>query len=173
MSNLVPERSINFKVYREGNDMIGIATVELPDIEAMTDTVAGAGIAGEVDSPILGHLASMAATIQFRTITGDVTSLAAQKSHSLTFRSSQQINDAANGVYKTQPIRVEVKGTPKRTGLGSLEVGSTTDSEIELELTYMKIFIDNQEKVEVDKFNFKFVVDGVDYLESVRADLGM
>lgn len=53
MSNPVPERLINFRVYVNGNNQAGVATVDLPDLEFMTDTVSGAGIAGEVDSPIL------------------------------------------------------------------------------------------------------------------------
>lgn len=173
MSNLVPERTINYKVYREGNDVIGVATVELPDIEAMSDTVSGAGIAGEIESPILGHTGSMAMTIQFRQILGDVISLSQQVSHSLQLRSSQQVYDAASGELKSVPVRIDIKGTPKRTGLGSLEVGATTDSEIELELSYLKIYIDNEEKIEIDKYNMKYVVNGVDYLQQVRNDLGM
>lgn len=171
--NPIPERLINFRAYVSGNNLAGVASVELPDIEAMTDTVSGAGIAGEIDSPILGHTASMATTITFRTITSDAMSLNAHKSHELEFRGSMQIYDAANGVYKTSAVRVAMRGIPKRNGLGSLEVGSTTDSEIELELSYLKIVIDDSEKIEIDKYNFKYVVDGVDYLASVKADLGI
>lgn len=48
-SNKVPERLINYRVYNESNALLGIATVDLPEIQAMSDTVSGAGIAGEVD----------------------------------------------------------------------------------------------------------------------------
>lgn len=173
MSNPVPERLINFRVYVDGDNQAGVATVDLPDLEYMTDTVSGAGIAGEIDSPILGHLSSMTATISWRTITDYALKLTAPKSHSIDFRGSQQIYDAADGVLKSKPVRVSVKATPKRMGLGSLEVGSTTDSESEFEISYMKIWIDGKEVAEIDKYNFKFVIDGVDYLASVRSDLGI
>lgn len=173
MINPVPERLINYRVYLEGNNLAGVATADLPDIEAMTDTVSGAGIAGEVDSPILGHFSSMGLTLTFRTITDDGIKLAGQKSHAIELRGSQQVYDAGNGSYETIPVRISVRGIPKRNGLGSLEVGSTTDSEVELELTYMKIFINNVERLEIDKYNFKYVVDGEDYLASVRDDLGL
>ena len=173
MINPVPERLNNFRVYLEGNALAGVATVELPDIEAMTDTVSGAGIAGEIDSPIIGHFGSMAATINFRTITKDGLSLAAQKSHAIDFRGAMQVYDSGEGEYKTTAVRVSVRGVPKRNGLGSLEVGSTTDSEVELELTYMKVFVDNQERIEIDKYNFKYVVDGVDYLAEIRDAMGL
>ena len=173
MSNPVPERLINYRVYLAGNALAGIATVDLPDIEAMTDTVSGAGIAGEIDSPVLGHFGSMTCTCTWRTITADATQLAAQKAHEIEFRGSQQVYDAANGTYSTVPVRVAIRGIPKRLGLGSLEVGSATDSETEFEVNYMKVFVNNLPRIEIDKYNFKYVVDGVDYLASVRADLGM
>ena len=173
MINPVPERLINYRAYLSGNNLAGVATVDLPDIEAMTDTVSGAGIAGEIDSPILGHFGSMATTITFRTITEDGVALNAQKSHEIEFRGSMQVYDAGDGQYQTVPVRVVMRGVPKRSGLGSLEVGSTTDTEVELELTYLKIVISDVEKLEIDKYNFKFVVDGTDHLASVRSDLGL
>lgn len=173
--NPIPERTINYRVYdtRNGNAMIGIATVDLPDLEAMTDTVSGAGIAGEVDSPTLGHFGSMTLTINWRTITGDATRLNAQRVQELEFRASQQINDAARGELKTQAIRIVTRCTPKNLSMGSLEVSAASDSSSEFEVTYLKIFIENRETVELDKYNFKYVVNGEDFLKPVRRDLGM
>ena len=85
-NNKVPERLINFRVYAEGNDLLGVANVELPSLEAMSDTVSGAGIAGEVESPILGHYGSMTTTFTWRTISADLTRLAEQKAHALLER---------------------------------------------------------------------------------------
>ena len=62
-SNQIPERLINFRVYLDGSDLLGVASVELPSLESMSDTVSGAGIAGEVESPILGHFGSMTVTL--------------------------------------------------------------------------------------------------------------
>lgn len=89
--NKVPERLINFRVYNDGNDLLGVANVDLPSIEAMSDTVSGAGIAGEVESPILGHFGSMTATFTWRTITPELAKLANQKAHALDLRGSQQV----------------------------------------------------------------------------------
>ncbi len=43
----VPEKLINFRVYEDGDDLVGVADVTLPTLDAMTETVKGAGIAGE------------------------------------------------------------------------------------------------------------------------------
>jgi phage tail tube protein FII len=106
-TNQVPEKLINFRVYLEGENLVGVADVELPKLESMKETVSGAGIAGEVDSPVLGHYAAMSTTIKFRTITAEAAgSLAAPGAHLVDFRGSQQVQDA--GVIKTVPVRVTV-----------------------------------------------------------------
>lgn len=65
-----------------------------------------------------------------------------------------------------------LKGTPKTITPGNLVVGDNMDTETEFEVFYMKIFLGNKERVELDKYNYIYKVDGVDYLASVRSDLG-
>lgn len=171
--NTVPERLINFRVYAENNDLLGIATVEMPEIAYMTDTVSGAGIAGEVESPIIGHIQSMSAKFSWRTVEKRAMMLAEQKAHLVEVRGSQQIHDASHGIYSSRPVRVTMKLVPKTVSLGSFEVGSTTDTETEFEVLYLKVYVNGEEMLEVDKYNYKFVVNGSDQLSGVRADLGL
>lgn len=173
MSNQVPEKLINFKAYNEGSDLIGVVDVELPALEAMTETVSGAGIAGEVDSPTLGHYSSMTCRINFRTVTKAAAALAAQRAHQLEFRGSQQIYDAGAGSYSTQSVKVVVKAIPKSVELGNLTVGAPTETGNEFEVNYLKVWVGGEELVEIDKFNFIARINGEDYLASVRADLGV
>lgn len=172
-TNRVPERLVNFRVYNDNNDLLGIATVDLPEISAMTDTVSGAGIAGEVDSPVLGHFGSMTATFTWRTIESVAMTLAQQKAHAVEVRGSQQSYDAANGVYGSSPVRASMRIVPKTVTLGTFEPGATTDTEQEFEVLYLKLFVDGKEVVEIDKYNFVANFGGHDALESVRADLGL
>lgn len=172
-ANQVPERLIGFRVYNSNNDLLGIATVDLPELEAMTDTVSGAGIAGEVDSPVLGHYASMTTTFTWRTIEKAAMALSRQASHSVDVRGSQQVYDAANGEYSTVPVRAAMKITPKNTTLGTFETGATTDTEQEFEVLYLKLFVNNKAVVEIDKFNYIAKFGDKDSLASVRADLGL
>jgi P2 family phage contractile tail tube protein len=172
MANDIPEKLINFAVYDDGTDMVGAADVTLPSLEFMTDTVSGAGVAGEFDSPVIGHLKAMELELKWRTVTQNVLKLAAPKSHQLDLRGSIQVFDAGNATYKTVPLKVVVKAIPKKTDLGKLEVGKPQDSGSTFSLTYLKITLAGEEKVEIDIFNYKCVIDGEDYLASVRADLG-
>ena len=171
--NQVPERLINFRVYNDSNDLLGIATVDLPEIEAMSDTVSGAGIAGEVESPILGHYSSMTTTFTWRTIEKAAMTLSAQKAHSVDVRGSQQVYDAANGVYSTRAIRASMRITPKTVSLGSLEPGATTDTEQEFEVLYFKLFVEGKAVIEIDKYNYVAKFGDEDVLASVRKDLGL
>lgn len=173
MANQVPEKLINFRVYDDGNDLLGVADCALPNLEAMTETVSGAGIAGEVDSPVLGHYGSMTATINFRTITKSATRLAAQRAHSIEFRGSQQVYDAGNGEYKTVPIKVATRLVPKTVTLGNLNVGAQTETSNEFEVLYLKVWLDGEVQMEIDKYNYIARVGEVDYLASVRHDLGL
>jgi P2 family phage contractile tail tube protein len=170
--NKIPEKLINFRVYETGNNFVGLVDAELPSLEAMTETVKGAGIAGEYDSPVIGHYQSMTLSLSWRTPTPRLLSLAAPKVHQLDLRGAIQVNDAANGTYRAVPLRVTVNGIPKNTEPGKLEVGAPMDSSNELEVTYLKIWYDSKEYIEIDKLNFICKIDGVDYLAEVRQALG-
>lgn len=172
-TNQVPERLINFRVYNDSNDLLGIATVDLPEIEAMTDTVSGAGIAGEVESPVLGHFASMTTTFSWRTIEKAAMKLSQQKAHSVEVRGSQQVYDGANGTYGSVQIRASMRIVPKTVTLGTFEPGATTDTEQEFEVLYIKLFVADKEVLEIDKYNYVAKFGDQDALASVRADLGL
>ena len=173
MANQIPEKLINFRIYKDGKDLLGVADIELPDLEWMSETVTGAGIAGEIESPVIGHFKSMVLKLKWRTVTGDTTSLAQSKAHHLDARGSIQRYDAGAGEYKNYPVKLVVKAIPKKIGLGKMEPGKPQDNESEFECVYLKLWVDSKEEVEVDKYNFIVKIDGVDYLADVRSHLGL
>lgn len=173
MPNIVPEKGINFRVYQEGADCLGVAEGNFPNLEAMTSEVKGAGIAGTVDSIVLGHFNSITATLKWRNTTDHFAKLAAHRTFDLDLYAAHQDYDAGLGVYVTRQIHVYLKGTPKHSNIGDLVVGDGTNTETELEVSYLKLEIDGKERVELDKYNYIYKVDGVDYLAGVRSALGM
>ncbi len=169
----IPEKLINFKAYKDGTNLLGVVDVEFSGGELLAESISGAGIAGELDSQTLGHTSPIAAKVNFRARTKATVALTAQQSHQLEFRGSQQVREPG-GAYKTIGERIVIKGTPKSSPLGGkYEVGKPLAQEIEFAVDYVKIEIDGQEVFEHDKINFIYAVNGVDYLQSVRADLGM
>lgn len=169
----VPEILSGFRVYLDGTDLIGVADVELPSIEPMKETIKGAGIAGEVESPVLGHFGSMTLKLSWRTVTNNMIRLSQQKAHHLDLRGGIQKFDSTVREYKTVPLKVMVYGIPKKTDLGKFDTGGKMDSAAELEVIYIKVWLNNTSVVEIDKYNYVCVIDGEDYLADIRAALGL
>ena len=63
------ESVINFAVYEDSVEYVGMAGVTLPNLAAIVQTLSGAGIAGNVEVPVLGHYDVMSLTLNFRTTT--------------------------------------------------------------------------------------------------------
>ena len=171
--NQVPDVLQNFRLYRDDTALIGTVDVELPELESLTETLSGSGIAGEIESPVTGHFKSLACKLKYRALTQDLLSLAAPKGHLLTARGSVQTYDAGGAAYGSYGVKVVMQGPVKKLGSGKMETGKKQDNGVEVECFYLKIAVDGQDCVEIDKLNCKFVVDGVDYLAATRVHLGM
>lgn len=63
-------------------------------------------------------------------------------------------------------------GTPKSLGLGKFEPSKLQDVPIDISCDYMKMWLDDEPVLEIDKFNMIHKVYGTDYLQQVRKDLG-
>ncbi len=173
MANVIPEKLVGFKVYLDSEDLLGVANITLPSIEAVTSTVKGAGIAGEYESPTIGHYKSMKLSIKWLTMTTGANVLAKQKVHELELHGAVQVHDATTGMITTSAVKIRVNGSPVKFELGKFEMGSTMDTQVELELTYLKVTLDNRELCEIDKLNFISKVMGEDMLAPIRLALGM
>ena len=163
---------IDFAIFSSGRELYGYADVTLPDIEFISDTIKGAGIAGEVDLGVLGQTKAMNMSIKWNTIDKDVTDLASQKVHDIEIRGAQQLYDSAKGELVPEAVSVYAKVMPKKIGLGKFEQASKTDTSTEFEIVYFKMTVGGKTRTEIDKFNYVCVINGVDYLASVREALG-
>ncbi|MBR0278790.1 MAG: phage major tail tube protein [Synergistaceae bacterium] len=172
MSNIIPEKSINFSVYLNGEDELGIAEGTIPALEAMTSEVKGAGIAGVVESPVLGHFNSTNFSLTWRTVTNNFMKLFDHVTNDIELFAGLQQYDAGLGVYRVAPLHVYMKAITKTSTPGNLTVGDNMDTQTEFEVLYMKIELDGKERVEMDKINYIYKVDGVDRLSELRVALG-
>jgi len=170
---MVPEKLINFRAYNEGNDLLGVTDIQIPSLDAMTETIKGAGLAGEVESPVLGHFGSMETVLNWRTISKLGMNLASQKGVNLDLRGAQQFYDPEKSEYVVKPVKCVVRGVPKKTELGKLDVGTTSGSSNTIETHYLKVEIDGETMLEIDKYNYISSIGGVDYLAEVREALGL
>lgn len=169
----IPELLINFRAYDDNGDMLSVVDVELPKFDAMTQTIKGGGVVGEMDMPVLGTYQDMELKLNYRAVTKEALKLSKHKSHHVDIRGSIQVQDNQTGDISTIPLKVVARGLPKSTELGKTEVGGTMDVAVTLGVHYIKVDVDKTTMIEIDKFNFKSINDGEDALDFVRADLGL
>ncbi|WP_285906835.1 phage major tail tube protein [Pseudodesulfovibrio pelocollis] len=170
MSN-IPEKLVAFEAYLSGETLLGVVDAEITDITFLSEELRGAGIAGAIKSITLGHVEPMEAKIKFRVKTSQSYKLLAPAAHMLELRASKQ-SRTVGGALVTSPERVVLQGTPAGIPGGKYEAGKAMDNEFTFSVTYLKMVENGVDMLEIDQLGYKFVVDGVDYLAGVRADLG-
>lgn len=174
MSQIVPQKINDFRIYANGStDKAGVGDLQLPSFEAMTETVSGTGIAGEYEAPNIGHFSSMKLTINWKMITDEIVDFLKPEMISLDCRLVNQEYNKTQGKHEFSVNRVVVRGIPLKNEFGKAEKGATYDGSSEIEVHYIKIERDGKILVELDKDNYIYKVDGVDYLEKIREGLGM
>lgn len=169
-----PEQTVAYRVYHEGKDLIGIATIEAPQVQYMTETLSGSGIAGEIENPTIGITQSLSCKMSFTSVTPEIfNSLDWTQNALYECYSALQVSDDATGMRTSVPYRLNMLGRVKSFPLGSLEQGKKHGNELEMELTRLEILYDGQEKLLIDKMNFIHRVNGTDLLAPVRAQMGL
>ncbi|MFD0710636.1 phage major tail tube protein [Paenibacillus sp. GCM10027626] len=168
----IPDKLNNFTVFRNGSQWLGNSDIVLPNLEPKTDTLSGAGLGGEIESPTIGHFGSMTCTLNWRTVSREAIELL-QDANTLDFRGAQQVYNPTNGQIDSVGIRVTVKAMAKNVTLGNFAPAAATETSTELEVTYIKIWQDGKVVVEIDKLNFVYRVNGKDLMEKIRKQLGM
>lgn len=166
----IPEIINNFNTYHNGNVMIGVSgAVSLPSLDAITETISGAGILGEYETSVVGHYGPMTQEVPFRILDTDIFSLMDPSALvDLTFRASAQSTVKATGAIDYKGMRVVERGRLKGFTPGSLEMGKQMGASVTLELLYILVEVDGKTMLEYDKLNSVFVVNNKDLLEKVR-----
>lgn len=171
----MPEQTVSFRVYHNGTDLIGTATIELPELSYMTETISGSGVAGEIENPTIGITESMTTTLTFTSITDEsFNALDWTQNQLYECYASVQVSDNSNaGLRTTVEYRVNVTGRAKTFPLGTLETGKKHENELELETTRLEVLLNGTERLLIDKLAFIHRVNGTDLLATVRAQMGM
>lgn len=166
------ESVINFAVYEDSVEYVGMAGVTLPNLSAIVQTLSGAGIAGNVEVPVLGHYDVMSLTLNFRTTTEHSVRLSEPRRHNIDLRMAQQIEDTVAGEVKVQSIKHVLVVVPKTDTGGTVAPAAPTNGSGEYSVRYWATYIDGAKVREIDPLNFICEVNGVDYLADVRKAIG-
>lgn len=115
----------------------------------------------------------METTINWNAITTEGLNLLRDGTVSLTFRIAQNEINASADNNQVKAIRIHLRGLVKSSALGSAEVNAKSEQTTVIETTYLRVFVNDEEQVEIDKLNMIFKVQGNDQLGDVRKALGL
>lgn len=168
----VDETVIGFAVYEDATEYYGITEVALPEISSITEEITGAGIAGKIESVILGAVEAMTTTLNFRTVTKNAVKLNEPREHQIDLRAAQQQKDTTKGATEVVKVKHLLTLTPKKLNPGKVATASAAEVSGEYATTYYATYIDGTKVLEIDPLNYIYYVNGKDYLEDVRKALG-
>jgi len=172
VNNLIfPEVINNFNVYNAGNKLMGISgEINLAELNAKTATVSGAGILGEYNTAVIGMFQNINQEVPFRMINQEFFDLMdASKQAEIVLRSSvQNVNKSSGGALSTQGMRIVLRGRPTAFKPGQLKQADLMNASVTLECTYVLIEMGGEKKLELDKLNEVYIVNGKDLLEDIR-----
>lgn len=167
----IPTLLNNFNTYASGHKYVGVSSeTTLPNFEYLTETLEGAGIAGDIEEAVEGCFGSLESETSFQNIGEEYFHFLTQTGI-VTYRGSMQVLNTATQTNDFEGIVVTTKGRVKSFDLGTLKRGGKGEPKIVRELTYVKITIGGQNVLELDKFNMVWKLYGVDLLQKVRSQI--
>lgn len=164
---------IDAHVYEDSVRYAGMVRATLPELNARTQTVSGAGIAGEIETVTPGHYSAMTLTLNFLVTTAETIKLSEPRKHTLDLRVAIQGEDPVSGSLPTTGERHVMVVIPKKAGGGSVAPASPMDVSLDFAVHYWAIYVNNVKVQEIDPINNICFMNGKDYLAEVRSALGM
>ncbi len=168
---ILPEVINNFNVYDYSNNkLIGVSgEVSLAEISAVTATISGAGLLGDMDMPVIGQIGAIEQAIPFNTLNGNIFNhFRLNAPVTVVLRGDIQSIDSGTGAYKHSALRVSYRGYVKKINPGKVKAADTMGAEVTLELTYIHITLDGKTVIKIDKLNSVFEVNGEDLLAEIK-----
>jgi len=164
--------TIDFAVYEDKTEFIGIANLKLPDKNQKTITMNGSGISGDVDIPVNGHYDSMALEMSFRAYSAKVAKLREQRRHKIECHICQQNEDPQQGQIIPDAVKHVFVVIPKGASGGTVAPASPMDTTVTFSVLYWAIYINGKKVDELDPLNRVEIISGIDYGAAVRKALG-
>lgn len=162
----------NFAIFLDGVEYLGMASVTLPNLTALTQTISGAGLSGNVEAVIQGHFDAMSMTLNFQTTTKDSIKISAPSAHTIELRADQQYYDAITSTIKHRKEKHVLTIMPKAHSIGTIAPASPSNGSGEFAVYRWVTYLDGKRIRNIDPINYKCEIDGVDYLSVERKNLG-
>jgi Phage tail tube protein FII len=164
---------VNYKVYKDGRDFIGVTQHDAPVISAVVAEMKGAGIGGTIELPVQGLVQSMSMTLNFRDITPQTKLILTPEAHHIELWGAIQDTDPKTGQFVVKQHKLIYRAIPKTNTVGKFVPGETQDRAIEFSVLYYREIYDGQDIVEIDPLNNVYRVAGKDVNSDVRKAIGI
>ncbi len=161
---------IAHKLLADGKEIDDNVSCQLPSIETQTSELKGAGILGSIDMPVTGQIGSMTLSLSTRSINKNGANLAKPGVQNLELRFARD-TVTASGETVPQGAKIFLTAVNKKYDPGKVENNSTMDGSIDFEVLRYRQVIDGKETLLIDKQNYIYKVNGIDYMQKVRAVL--
>lgn len=167
-----PEAIIDFAVYKNSKELIGIAKASLPAINFFTQTVQGAGVGGAVESVLAGVVQAMELRLDFLSALDGARELAAPVKHQIDLRVAEQYWDTTKAAKKLVADKYVMNVVPKNTNPGEVAPASTAQTSGTYSVIYYAAYRDRELLWEIDPYNGRCYINGFDYGAEVFKALG-
>ena len=169
-----PAATIQFRVYEDSVNEVGVANVTLPDITNKAVIITGSGIMGDISVPIISMIENMTMSMKFLSHTDPKTfaMFLEQRKHQIEIRVAEEfweIEEAEVGVWPNKYVFI---ARPKSMKSGAIATATASDSSGEFDVYVYAAYRDGVELWYIDKRNMTFRVNGKDYMAEVRSALG-
>lgn len=164
---------IQFAVYENGSEYLGLAKVQLPDYNFKTHTVNGVGIAGDVNVPVIGHMDAMTVTIDFLDSPTAARKLNELRRHIIDVRAAHEEYDPTSGELKAHAYKHVMEIAPLQMSQGTVAPHSQQGTSNQYTVFKIEDYIDGALVTKYDPLNYSYVDNsGKDRLAAVRTALG-
>lgn len=167
-----PEAYIDFEVYENSVNYLGISSAVMPSINYITQQITGAGISGNIDAVLIGMVDAMSTTLNFRSATDSAVTLLKPEKHTLDLRVAEQHWNTMNTERNVVADKYVMVCVPKNFAPGTVAPASLADTNLEMSVTYYAGYRDGKKLWEIDPFNYICNIGGTDYMADVRKALG-
>lgn len=168
IGNKVIDYSVFAKFDNKKEHVEDTTSLQLPSMENLTDSIKGAGIMGEIDWPTLAQVGALTFAASFRNSNKKAALLYAPMLQEIEVRWVVDKYDSSNNKIGLTAHKAFLKGMPKKLDSGKIETNVAQEGSFEMEVVYYNHMIDGVSILEIDKFNYVFKVNGVDYAKSIR-----
>lgn len=151
------------------NELVGVGTVTLPDIENKAETITGLGT-DEFEYIVDTAFNNLNLSLKFQGLSKHVKFSQGKVVNLVIKAVLGGVNDETHD-DEIQVLTISCKGRVKKRSGGELGRATKNEPEVELALTYYKYEIDGEVITEIDKFNKITILDGEDIAARVKQAL--